>query len=252
MGDFEFYVSGEEISTSGDISLFFPGWRDENVAFIAPHDDDGVIGSGLLMQAVKAFGGKVHLMIVGDGRQGYCSEEEISTIYDTRRKETERSSEILGIDEIHRFEYPEGDFALYFKTSDGIIRTTTQKLKEVNATRIVVPTINDAHPDHQYVNRAARIAFFHANGGLWDGYSTDIRDLLESAIYCPFDTSPDRAVNTSARIFKKKKKAISAFKSQRQIRDLVEILADDGPQETFRSIPPPNYSSRVMFEQYFQ
>ena len=93
---------------------------------------------------------------------------------------------------------------------------------------------------------------FHADSGLWDGRKTAIRTTVESAVYCDFDTIPDLALSSGNAEFSRKLKAISAYRSQRQIADLVGVVKAGGPIEIFRTMPSPNYSARAAFEKYFQ
>ena len=48
---------GKLIASGPNIGLIFPSWipGKENVLFVAPHDDDNYLGSGLLIQAVHYY-----------------------------------------------------------------------------------------------------------------------------------------------------------------------------------------------------
>ena len=48
----------------------------ETWLFVSPHDDDLVIGAGLWMQAAVAAGIDVQVLVVTDGRMGYCTLEQ--------------------------------------------------------------------------------------------------------------------------------------------------------------------------------
>jgi len=50
--------------------------KKERFLFISPHDDDVVLGGGLLLQLARMEDVPVHIIIVTDGAMGYCSIEE--------------------------------------------------------------------------------------------------------------------------------------------------------------------------------
>jgi len=69
----------------------------ERFLFVSPHDDDAVLGGGLLMQLALREKVPVHILIVTDGSMGYCSFEEMTTISYIRRKEAFECYQSLGI-----------------------------------------------------------------------------------------------------------------------------------------------------------
>src|SRR3954468_15378961 len=71
----------------------------ETWLFVSPHDDDLVIGAGLWMQAAVAAGVDVQVLVVTDGRMGYCTLEQRDSIAQIRRKETYESFNVLGVRE---------------------------------------------------------------------------------------------------------------------------------------------------------
>ncbi len=82
----------------------------ETWLFMSPHDDDLVIGAGLWMQAAVAAGIDVQVLVVTDGRMGYCTLEQRDQISEIRRAETYDSFKILGVSEkqIAWIGYPDG------------------------------------------------------------------------------------------------------------------------------------------------
>src|SRR5688500_1233524 len=68
----------------------------ETWLFVSPHDDDLVIGAGLWMQAAVKAGIDVRVLVVTDGRMGYCTLEQRDTIAEIRKAETYESFEVLG------------------------------------------------------------------------------------------------------------------------------------------------------------
>src|SRR3954468_215817 len=71
----------------------------ETWLFVSPHDDDLVIGAGLWMQAAVQAGVDVQVLVVTDGRMGYCTLEQRDSIAQIRRKETYESFNVLGVRE---------------------------------------------------------------------------------------------------------------------------------------------------------
>ena len=74
-------------------------WQGDKECFlmISPHDDDAVLGAGLLIQLAKRENVPVHILIVTDGSMGYCIAEEKDTIAQTRRKESFECYQGLGV-----------------------------------------------------------------------------------------------------------------------------------------------------------
>src|SRR5439155_12686970 len=69
----------------------------ETWLFVSPHDDDLVIGAGLWMQAAVQEGIDVRVLVVTDGRMGYCTLQQRDHIAEIRQRETFESFELLGI-----------------------------------------------------------------------------------------------------------------------------------------------------------
>jgi len=71
--------------------------KKERFLFISPHDDDVVLGGGLLLQLARMEDVPVHIIIVTDGAMGYCSIEEKDAIADIRRQEAIACYQLLGV-----------------------------------------------------------------------------------------------------------------------------------------------------------
>jgi len=83
----------------------------ETWLFVSPHDDDLCLSCGLLMQQAVAEGVNVQVLVVTDGRMGYCTLEQRDSIVQIRRKETYESFGLLGIpkENIEYVAYPDGN-----------------------------------------------------------------------------------------------------------------------------------------------
>jgi LmbE family N-acetylglucosaminyl deacetylase len=233
----------------------------ETWLFVSPHDDDLVIGSGLLMQSAVRAGIDVQVLVVTDGRMGYCTLEQRDTIADIRRRETYASFDILGVGEkqIAWCGYPDGglytlqgrrkaradDEVQPIEGYVGLSNAFTYHLRRTRANRVFVPTIADLHPDHQITNNEMMICLFHAAGAIWPELGqplADVPKVYELAIYCDFPQPPQLELRTDAATFEKKLAGILAYRSQLQIAKLVEIVRNAGAVEYLRELNFKFYS----------
>src|SRR6516165_7970330 len=85
--------------TTSRIAELLDDWRGaaETWLFVSPHDDDIVLGGGLVFQAGIAEGAQVHAAVVTDGRMGYCRIEQRDSITAVRSAEAKQSFGILGL-----------------------------------------------------------------------------------------------------------------------------------------------------------
>jgi len=238
----------------------------ETWLFVSPHDDDLVIGAGLWMQAAVQAGVDVQVVVVTDGRMGYCTIEQRETIADIRRAETYESFEILGVgrQQVAYIGYPDG--ALYDLQGRRRHRAATDNvaprqghvglcnefvyhLRRTRPARVLVPTIADLHPDHQITNNELMISLFHASGAIWPELGQPLRKVpavYELAIYCDFPQPPQLELRSGDEPFRKKLQGIAAYRSQLQIAQLVENIRQAGPYEylremNFRFYSPANH-----------
>jgi LmbE family N-acetylglucosaminyl deacetylase len=239
----------------------------ETWLLVSPHDDDLVIGAGLWMQAAIQAGVDVQVLVVTDGRMGYCTPEQRDTIADVRRAETYESFQLLGVkrEQIAYIGYPDG--ALYdlqgrrkHRASDevkptqgyvGLCNEFTYHLRRTRPARVFVPTAADLHPDHQITNNELMISLFHASGAIWPELGKPLGDVpavYELAIYCDFPQPPQLEVKSDDAAFEKKLAGILAYRSQLQIAKLMENVRNGGPHEylrelNFRFYSPNNHKS---------
>jgi LmbE family N-acetylglucosaminyl deacetylase len=239
----------------------------ETWLFVSPHDDDLVMGAGLWMQAAVAAGIDVQVVIVTDGRMGYCTMEQRDSIARIRRKETFHSFEILGItsERIAWIGYPDGglytlqgrrkhradDEVAAIEGFVGLSNAFTYHLRRTRPARVFVPTIADLHPDHQITNNEMMISLFHAAGAIWPELGeplAEVPKVYELAIYCDFPQPPQLEIRADDTAFGKKLRGIAAYESQMQISRLVELIRAAGPHEylrelNFRFYSPQNHKA---------
>lgn len=228
--------------------------------FVSPHDDDLCIGAGLLMQAAVEAGVDVQCVIVTDGCLGYCQPDQEEEIVETRRLETLRSFEVLGIGEsqVTFLGFPDGGLTRFIGRRPaqhgepreggytGLQNAFTRSLRELRPSRVFVPTKTDLHPDHQITHNELMISVFHASGQIWPelGDPLEVPAVHEMAVYCDFPTDPHLEVTGNEEVFDRKLQSISAYESQLQIGELVEQIKADGPYEYIRDVEFRLYSPR--------
>jgi LmbE family N-acetylglucosaminyl deacetylase len=219
--------------------------------FVGPHDDDLCIGAGLFMQAAVREGVEVRVLIVTDGRMGYCAEEQREAIIDIRRQETHESFGVLGIgaDRVTYLGYPDCELTpwigrraarageLAISGFVGLQNALTYYLRQFRPSRVYVPTHTDLHPDHRITNSELMISVFHAAGAIWPELGpplTEVPKVGELAVYCDFAQPPNLEVIGSQEAFARKLQSIETFRSQEQIAALVESVRKAGPYEYIR------------------
>lgn len=241
-----------------NLSDLYTTWKkeEETWLFIGPHDDDIVLGAGLMLQAALREGVDVHALITTDGRMGYCHLDQKDKIIDIRKQETLDSFKILGLpeDKVYYANFPdcdtnsfigrrrakEGDPAIEGHT--GLQNAFTYYLRKVNPKRIFLPTGADLHPDHKIIYQEVLISLFHASGNIWPELGPVLKQAphaYEFEVYCDFPEPPQIKLIGDEEAFKKKLDGILAYQSQEQIAQLVEVQKDGGPYEFFK---PVSYS----------
>jgi len=242
----------------------------EHFMFISPHDDDVVLGGGLLIQLAIREKVLVHILIVTDGSMGYCSREDRDSISDIRKKETYKCYESLGIprENIIWLGFPDCQLNSYrgrylaqrsqkpaIEGFTGLQNAFTYYLRKICPTQCFLPTSNDLHPDHEIVHSEFLISMFHSAGSIWPELGEPVEKVPyvhEMGIYCDFPVPPRLRIKTPESCLENKLGAISAFKSQKQIASVVDIVSKSGPYEyisslDFRLYRPGKYYD--LFEQ---
>jgi len=258
---FEFVrLVGEERRVGSKLANVSRHWQGKKERFlvISPHDDDAVLGAGLLIQLAKRENVPVHIMVVTDGSMGYCSIKERNTIIEIRRNETFECYQSLAVPKtnIVRLDFPDCQLTNFrgrspvreFPIDDsrlaiggfvGLQNTFTYYLRKIKPTQCFLPTHNDLHPDHLIVYEEFLISLFHSAGNIWPELGRPLRKVPyvnTYAVYCDFVAHPTLRMRTPLSLLDKKLKAIAAFRSQRQISSLIENVRHCGPEEYIRSI----------------
>ncbi|NRA40517.1 MAG: PIG-L family deacetylase [Planctomycetes bacterium] len=244
------------IDQSSSVKDIFASSKDGSWLIVAPHDDDLVLGCGLLVMAAIAEGIDVHVAVATDGSMGYCDVEDRENIRDIRRKEMYESSLKIGLDadHIHWFDLPDGALPIHQGTVpqedgsvSGLAWSLTVLFRKISPVVVLSPTPTDYHPDHRVVGSEVDIACFHASGEIWSqlGAPISIPERWDYAVYCPFPDDPNVQLNCDEAYFTKKLDSIGSFVSQRQIAAMVESCRNNGPIEYYQSRPFVLYDPQI-------
>lgn len=232
------YINGKT-ERGTDINLLFSNWRcrDEKIVVLCPHDDDGVIGSGLLLYELYNLGIDVYVAIMSDGSKGYCDEEQKDNIISKRKKEARESYGILGVSPYHikRFELPDSDLcksALTWETEKNLI----EYFRDIRATRFLLPNQNDFHLDHWITFQIGRYSAIQASEGIAPdlGEKSKRDTIIRYGVWSTFDGNPTHGIMTSSDTLEKKLKGLSCFNSQKQINEIIKEIEKRGPYEFFQ------------------
>ena len=250
------------IVNSTDINLLFQNWRgkDEKIVAVGPHDDDVLIGAGLLLCELRNLGTDVYIAIITDGRKGYCKEEQKQEIKSTRKKETELAYASIGInldnikrfssytpigfeDHIKLFDFPDSDLyqhAFKWETEEdennGLVALLLEYFREKKATRFLLPNENDFHLDHQATFKAGLYAVIQSSEKIIPdlGKPCSRDTILRYGVWSPFKGNPTHLIQTSQDTLERKLSGIFAYKSQEQIEQITEGIRCGGPFEFFQ------------------
>jgi LmbE family N-acetylglucosaminyl deacetylase len=257
------FADGKVVSGQ-DITLLFPDWKgkDERVVAVGPHDDDPLIGAGLLINELRDMGIDVYVAILTDGSKGYCKAEQKEDIVAIRKRETETAYAFIGIgqDRIKRFELPDSDLIQHAYKWDtekgkdtGLIPQLIKLFRQVGATRFLLPNENDFHLDHQAAFHAALYAAIQASEAIVPDLGPPCRrdTILRYGVWSPFRGDPTHGIESSSSSLNRKLNGVRSYVSQEQIEVIKSELAKRGPFEYFqehavRMFPSQDYT-RILF-----
>lgn len=153
--------------------------------FIGPHPDDIEIGAGATAAKLTAAGRKVTFLILTDGRygDGHSGGIKGDDLAELRRKESLRSAEKLGVDDVRFLGLSDGGFYLYEDMLNGI----AEAVGECRPDLIFAPdpeTGRECHVDHLRTGRAAaHIAYMAPYAGIMEKNGAASADVKGIAFY---------------------------------------------------------------------
>jgi len=248
--------NNNQIMVSCNPNYVFKNWQNENERwlFVAPHDDDIVLGAGLHFIAGIESGISTYAVVSTIGA-GYCRLEHKDTIAQIRREECKKSFALLGLPEENlyfldywatdilqnvgrRFTH-RPDSATAIAGADGFQNSYTWLLRKIRPSRVFLPSQTDIHPAHKAVHSEFIISVFHAHGKIWPELGEPIAAfprLYEYATYNDYIEPPNHQVKTSPDLLDRKLAGIAAYESQEQIEALVVNIRSLGPREYIREM----------------
>lgn len=268
---FEFVrIVGAERRVGPTLASVSRHWKqeEERFVFISPHDDDVVIGGGLMILSALKEKVPVHAVVVTDGSMGYCSLKEKPIISDIRKQETFAAFKVLGVpranvtwlgfpdNQLWRYQgrrQATAEDAVSFDGFTGLQHALTELLRRVRPNQVFLPTAADLHPDHVLVHQELLISCFHAAGEIWPELGKPLSHvpyIHELAVYCNFPTAPKLRIHAPDWAMRRKLQAIAEFKSQRQIAKLLEIVERGGPWEYQRPIEFSLYNPSIYRDMF--
>lgn len=169
----------------------------ERVLVLAPHADDEVLGCGGTILLHAAQGDAVHVVIAFDGVAGLSPQWP----RDTRRREAERVSNLLGLGPYQFLEHPEGHVPSAAQFELGV-RQLAEVISALDPDIIYAPWPGEAHVDHRTLARGA----FRALQGL-----SSRAEIWGYEVWTPLRA--DRVIEISE-VWPRKLEALAEYKSQ--------------------------------------
>ena len=235
---------GYQILRAGD----GPGLAlDARWLFVSPHDDDVLLGAGLLMQAVR----EAHVVIVSDGRMGYADPAERDSIVQRRKSEAERAYRgITG--GLHFMGFPDGSLHLHAGSRldgdkpAGLENALTALLRAIRPDCVITTDSADWHPDHRTTFEATRMALFHAAGDIWGelGPPLGLPAFYTYPVYAPLAAGPDFCVVAPRGAAQRRADALACFSSQ---ADVIARLGARGDRDFVRRVAVGGYDYSHLF-----
>ncbi len=127
------------------------------VLLFCAHPDDEVIGMGGAIRKFAEAGANVRLIHFSPGAEGYASPEEKDTICETRRQETMKVCDVLGISSYANF----GQLDWNIKVGNGTYRMVIEEIRSFRPDIVFTHLGSDYH-DHINVNQVVNEGWFHA------------------------------------------------------------------------------------------
>jgi N-acetylglucosamine malate deacetylase 1 len=221
---------------------------------IIPHDDDLVLGLGLLAAVAVQSGLEIHVAVATDGSLGYVRPEERNALVETRARELRAACAVLGLSaaRVHALGFPDGSLIAHqgcraADQPDTFAQRLVTLLRALRPGTVFTCTPDDVHPDHRVVAKESEIACVWASSRIWleRGEPCSEPARFHYAVYAPFDAPPEVELEVSAAIFEQKLAALRCFASQGVIDPMIERLSAAGPFEYFKRARELTYDPRA-------
>mgnify|MGYP006164960087 CR=1 FL=1 len=138
-------------AVKGYVSFDASKYKNKNVLVLSPHPDDEIIGcGGTLIKLIKSEA-LVTILQLTDGSQNEVlwNEDDHVKRNSVRLNEARNVADSLRIKELITWEEPDGTLSINQNNRDRL----TKIMERIKPELILVPFINDPHPDHYFTSK---------------------------------------------------------------------------------------------------
>ena len=192
----------------------FPGFTPhDRVLVVAPHPDDESIATGGLLQVARAAGAACRVLLVTDGdnnpwpqrwqeKRWHIGPAERARWGARRRTEALAALQLLGVgpDDVRCLGLPDLELtdALMSGRPDVVALLLTQ-IDQFKPTRLILPALEDRHPDHNALHVLLRLALLRYAGPTPQLYGFEVHGMVhpEGAVALPLNEAQRDAKRAS-------------------------------------------------------
>ena len=203
------YISRNRANLS-ELPAFTPHDR---VLVVAPHPDDESIATGGLLQVARAAGAACRVLLVTDGdnnpwpqrwqeKRWHIGPAERARWGARRRTEALAALQLLGVgpDDVRCLGLPDLELtdALMSGRPDVVALLLTQ-IDQFKPTRLILPALEDRHPDHNALHVLLRLALLRYAGPTPQLYGFEVHGMVhpEGAVALPLNEAQRDAKRAS-------------------------------------------------------
>jgi LmbE family N-acetylglucosaminyl deacetylase len=218
---------------------------------LAPHDDDFILGAGLLVLAGHAAGVEVHVAVATDGSLGYARPEQRAALVPTRARELRQAAQQLGlsVERLHCLGFRDGSLIVEQGCRepgqpDTLAQRLVTLLRAIRPSSVFVCSPEDVHPDHRVCASESEIACVWAASSIWleRGEPIATPQRFHYAVYAPFVGAPELQLRADGAALARKLAALRCFESQGVIEPMTERLTQAGSYEYFQRARELHYT----------
>jgi len=214
----------------------------DRVLVIAPHPDDESIATGGLLQVARAAGAACRVLLVTDGdnnpwpqrwqeKRWRVGPEERARWGARRRTEALAALQLLGVgpDEVCCLGLP--DLGLTDALMSGrpdVVALLLAQIEQFKPTRLILPALEDRHPDHNALHVLLRLALSSRSGPAPELYAFEVHGMVH----------PEGAVALSLTVAQRDAKRASILMHATQmLLSRKRFVAYAQAEEPFRFVP---------------
>lgn len=220
----------------------------DRVLVVAPHPDDESIATGGLLQVARAAGAACRVLLVTDGdnnpwpqrwqeKHWHIGPVERARWGARRRAEALAALQLLGLrpDDVRCLGLPDLGLtqALMSGTPD-VVAALHAQIDEFEPTRLVLPALEDRHPDHSALDVLLRLALLRHDGPVPPLVAFGVHGTVHAADGVTLALTPEQCDIKRAAIQKHTTQMLLSRK---------RFLAYARPQEPFRLVAWPSVAN---------